>query len=464
MKRSHPVVQFALLAGPLLSMLDSSIVNVAVAPIARELRAPLTTVQWAVSGYLLALGAGLAATAFLARRYGTIPVYAGSILLFTVASALCAAAPDAYALAGARVLQGLVAAPLVPLAMSMLLGTSGNARNMSPVAGIMLFLGPALGPTIGGALIGAWGWRSIFLVNVPIGLLAALATRRVPAAMAPGPTDGARFDLPGMVLLAGGLTGLLYGASQGAVSGWAGTGTLAALAGGGALMACYGLWARRREQPALDLSLLRQAVPALSMALCAVASIAGWAAVFLLPVFLQTVQGRSALDAGLVMAPQGVVTGVSTILGVYVLGRFFTVRTTVAAGFAVLAVASLGLLLINASTPLWATGLILACRAADIGVIINPLLQVMTAHLKPDELSDANTLFNAIQRVAASFGIGLVASLYASTARTQGPVAALHLTGLIVVAISGAGAVAALALPATRDVTAHLRRPAAVRS
>ena len=217
MKRSAPAIQFALLAGPLLSMLDSSIVNVAVAPIARELSAPLSTVQWAVSGYLLALGTGLAVTAYLARRFGTIPVYSISIIAFTMASALCAAAPDATALAAARVVQGLVAAPLVPLAMSMLLGAGGNAKNMSPVAGIMLFLGPALGPTIGGALIGAWGWRSIFLVNVPIGLLAALATRRVPAGMAPGRSADARFDLPGMVLLAAGLTGLLYGASQGAV-------------------------------------------------------------------------------------------------------------------------------------------------------------------------------------------------------------------------------------------------------
>jgi MFS family permease len=86
-------VQYALLAGPLLSMLDSSIVNVAVEPIARELRASLTVVQWTVSGYLLALGAGLAGTAFLARRFGTLPVYRASVIAFTVASALCALAP-----------------------------------------------------------------------------------------------------------------------------------------------------------------------------------------------------------------------------------------------------------------------------------------------------------------------------------------------------------------------------------
>src|SRR5579863_5701594 len=160
--RLGPLVQYALLAGPLLSMLDSSIVNVAVEPIARELHAGLTTVQWTVSGYLLALGAGLAGTAYLARRFGTLPVYRASVAAFTLASALCALAPDVTLLVAARVLQGLVAAPLVPLAMSMLLGGQG-ARSISPLAGVMLFLGPALGPTVGGVLIGAAGWRSIFL-------------------------------------------------------------------------------------------------------------------------------------------------------------------------------------------------------------------------------------------------------------------------------------------------------------
>ena len=111
--RAGPLVQYALLAGPLLSMLDSSIVNVAVEPIARELRASLTVVQWTVSGYLLALGAVLAGTAFLARRFGTLPAYRASVIAFTAASALCAFAPDAGVLVGARVVQGLVAAPLL---------------------------------------------------------------------------------------------------------------------------------------------------------------------------------------------------------------------------------------------------------------------------------------------------------------------------------------------------------------
>ena len=447
--RLGPLVQYALLAGPLLSMLDSSIVNVAVEPIARELHAGLTTVQWTVSGYLLALGAGLAGTAYLARRFGALTVYQVSVIAFTVASALCALAPDAAVLVAARALQGLVAAPLVPLAMSMLLGrATGAARSISPAAGIMLFLGPALGPTVGGALIGAAGWRAIFLINVPLGALAALAVRFVPPALAPGRTPGARFDLPGLILLAAGLIGLLFGASQGAASGWTSAVTLIPLAAGAALLAGYTRWALRRDQPALDLALAHHPVPALSMALSALASVVTWAAVFLLPVFVQSVQGRSALAAGLTLLPQGLITGLSTALAPRLLTRL-TIRLTVLAGFAILAVASLALFLVTATTPLWLIALVLAVRSVSIGLVINPLLQALTEPLRPDQLNDANTLFNTCQRIAGSFGIGLLAALYATQSRTHGPVPALHLTGLILAATAATGALSALALPAT---------------
>jgi len=449
--RLGPLVQYALLAGPLLSMLDSSIMSVAVEPIARELHASLTAVQWAVSGYLLALGGGLAGTAYLARRFGTLPVYRASVIAFTFASALCALAPDAGFLVAARVVQGLAAAPLVPLAMSMLLG-GGSARSISPLAGIMLFLGPALGPTVGGALIGAGGWRAIFLINVPLGAAAALAVRLVPAALAPGRTPGARFDLPGLVLLAAGLTGLLLGASQGAAYGWSTAPAWAPLTAGAGLLACYAGWAARRDQPALDLSLVRRRVPALSMGLCALASVVTWAAVFLLPVFVQSFQGRTALAAGLAMAPQGLITGLSTALAPRFLTGF-TVRATAACGFAVLAAASLGLLVIDARTPLWVIAVILACRSVSIGLVIAPLLQALTAPLRPTQLGDANTLFNTCQRVAASFGIGLVAALYTTQARLHGQVAALHLTGIVLAAACLAGLLAALALPGPRTTS-----------
>jgi EmrB/QacA subfamily drug resistance transporter len=453
--RGGAVVQYALLAGPLLSMVDSSIVNVAAEPIARALHASLGTVAWTVSGYLLGLGTGLAGTAYLARRYGTVPVYRVSLAAFTAASALCALSPGIGALIAFRAGQGLVAAPLVPLAMSMLLGPGGKARSISVAAGIMLFAAPALGPTAGGALIGAGGWRLIFAVNVPLGVFAVRAAKRIgPGAGSVRSGEKTEFDLAGLVMLAAGVTLVLLGTSQGGTGGWGAATCWAPLIAGAALLAAYGHWAARRAQPALDLSLFRQPVPALSMGLCALAAVVTWTAVFLLPVFAQTVQGRSALAAGVAMAPQGVVTGLSTALGQRGLLSRFTIRATVSAGFAVLGAASLLLLTVGAATPLWLIAVILAVRSASIGLVITPLLTALTGPLPPDRMGDASTLFNVVERIAGSLGIGLLASLYASVARSAaGPVGALHLTGIVIACVAAGGAALAALLPATRNVS-----------
>ena len=449
------VVQYALLAGPLLSMVDSSIVNVAAEPIARALDAPLTTVQWTVSGYLLGLGTGLAGTAYLARRCGTVPVYRVSLAAFTAASALCALSPGIGALIAFRAVQGLVAAPLVPLAMTMLLGKGGRARSISVAGGIMLFAAPALGPTVGGVLIGAGGWRLIFAVNVPLGVVAVWAAKRLSSGVRSVRSgEKTEFDLAGLVMLAAGVTLVLLGTSQGGTTGWGTATCLAPLLAGAALLTAYGRHAARRAQPALDLSLFRQPVPALSMGLCALAAVVTWTAVFLLPVFAQTVQGRSALAAGIAMAPQAVVTGLSTALGQRGLLTRFTIRATVGAGFAALAAASLLLLTVQAATPLWVIAVILSVRSASIGLVITPLLIALTGPLPPDRMSDASTLFNVVERIAGSFGIGLLASLYASVARSAaGPVHALHVTGIVIACVAAGGAALAALLPAVRNVS-----------
>jgi len=443
------LAQYGLLAGPLLSMLDASVVTVAIAPIARQLHAPLAEVGWAVSGYLLALGVGLAATSWLARRFGTLPVYTASLIGFTLASAGCAVAPDVRSLIAARLAQGLAGAPLVPLAMSMLIGGRGGARTVSPAAGMLLFLAPALGPTAGGALIATWGWRSIFLLNMPAGLAAVAAARRIPAERAPGRAPTAPLDAAGLVLLAAGLTGVLAGASQGGAAGWASPATLAPLTAGAVLLATYAARAARHPHPVLNLAVLGRRTPAVAMALCAAASVITFAAVFVLPIFAQAVQGHSAAATGLALLPQGVITGLGTIAGQKLLSRL-SVRTTVIAGFAILTTASLGLLAIGAQTSLLVTAAIMAGRAAAIGLVITPLLDAITGTLHPAELADANSLFNICQRIAGALGIGLIAVLYAAWSRTRGPVPALHDIGLLLTAIAALATAAATLLPGPR--------------
>lgn len=401
---------FGLMAGPFLSMVDSNIVTVAVPAIARDLQSSLAAVQWTLSAYLLAMGAALAAIPYLAKRFGTRPLYMVSIGAFTLASLACALSPAIGVLIAARVLQGAAGAPLVPLAMSMLMGRSGASRQMSPVAGILLFMAPAAGPTIGGLLIPAFGWPSIFLVNLPFGLLGILGSLRIDARLAPPRQRGVGFDPIGLVLLSAGVTFTLYGASQGPSHGWFSPQVWPFWLTGIVLVAAYIWWAVRREHPAINLKLLGEFQPALAVGLSVITSAVLFAALFLVPVFMQSIQGQSPLTAGLALLPQGVVLGLATIAGNQLVGKT-SLRLVVISGMVLLAASTGGLLVLSVDTPAWLVALILAGRGLAMGFVITPLVVGTLGMVRQEEAADANTLFNVVQRIAGSFGIGLLATL-----------------------------------------------------
>jgi EmrB/QacA subfamily drug resistance transporter len=407
--RLNWIVQFGLLAGPFLSMVDSNIVNVAVPDIARGFHTGVNSVQWTVSGYLLALGAALAASAYLAKRFGSRRVYVIGLAGFTLASVLCALAPAVRPLILFRVLQGLAAAPLVPIAMSMLMGPSGAGRRIPAAAGILLFLAPAMGPTLGGFLIAGFGWPAIFLINLPFGLAGIAGALQIDDRTAPPPDPNARFDPVGLVLLGLGLTLTLYGISEGPQEGWWSVQVLPFWSVGAALIVLYVLWAVRQPHPALDLKLLKDGQAALAVSLSVIGSVILFSLLFFIPVFMQQLQGVSALDAGLVLVPQGGVMGLGTLVGnrMIAMGR---VRSSAGAGMAILVVSTGALLLLDASTPGWLIALILSGRGLALGLIIQPLLMTMMGRLPAGELPDANTLFNVGQRLGASFGIAILAT------------------------------------------------------
>jgi EmrB/QacA subfamily drug resistance transporter len=451
-RRLSPLALYVLLSGSLLSMIDGGVVNVAVPDIGRELHAPLSTVQWTVSGYLLALAASLPATSYLAKRFGTIRGYGASLAAFTAASLACACAGTATELIAFRAVQGVAAAPLVPLSMNLLFGQAGAGSRRFPVAaGIALFLGPALGPSAGGLLITVWSWPAIFLVNLPVG---AVALAALPRLRRSGFTDradpGAPLDLPGLALLSAGLVLAIYGASQGPVHGWW---TLRAgpyWATGAAALAGYWLWARGRPHPAVDLHLLRRPQSALALWLCTLASLAMFSVLFLLPVLVQNIQRHTPLESGLVLLPQGIVMGASTRLGGWVGDRGWR-RAGILAGLAAVA-GTTGLLLVaTAQTPPWLLSIIMAGRGLGIGLVIQPLLAPMLAGLPAGRLADANTLFNAGQRLGGSIGVSLLATLYGQRAAAGPPgattaLAAFHDTIAVVVGVALLGLVCALLL------------------
>jgi EmrB/QacA subfamily drug resistance transporter len=448
--RLPPLVLLALLAGPLLSMVDGNVVNVAVPDIVRELHTTLTSVQWVVSGYLLALAATLPATSWLAKRFGTTRVYAVSLAAFTITSLACSLAVNVPELIAFRVVQGMAAAPLVPLAMNLIFG-SGTDRDRFPVsAGLVLFLGPALGPTVGGLLVTAWRWPLIFLVNVPIGVVALAALPRLRRHGITSTADRtARFDPLGLALLSAGLTLALYGTSQGPAHGWLSVRSLPYWLAGLVLVAGYTGWALRRPHPAVDLRLLRRGQSALAVWLCVLTSVALFSVLFLLPILVQDLQRHGALASGLVLLPQGIVMGLSTRLG----GS----RVGILLGLAAIVATTALLLLVTVDTPPWITALILAGRGLGLGLVIQPLLTGLVEGLPPAELADANTLFNVGQRLGGSVGVSLLATYFSLRAAARGSaLAAFHDTIAIAVGVAVVALLFALLLRRPRPATSPI--------
>lgn len=408
--------QFGLIAGPFLSMVDSNVVNVALPVMLTDFRTTLSAVQWVLSAYLLASGASLVASPYLSKRFGPGRVYLLSLLGFTLASGLCAASPSLGSLILARVLQGALGAVMVPLAMDMLLGKGGSSRQISPAFGVILFLAPALGPTLGGVLISIAGWPSVFLINVPLGILSAVAIGRGIGRKPSDPAPSPGFDIAGAFLLAAAVVLSLYGATEGQTIGWTSVESLPFWACGLFLLACYGWWATHKRHPAVNLKLLRSAQTVLALAVITVAATVLFAMLFLLPVFTESIQGISTVSTGLILLPQGVVTGLGSWIGDKLSRERSerSIRLTTLAGMGILTAMTGALFLIQIGTSDWVIAAILSGRGLALGLTIQPLLYATIGRLDERDVPDGNTLFNVMDRLGGSVGISLLASFFQS--------------------------------------------------
>lgn len=447
-------LQIAVIAGPMLSMIDSSVVNVAIPSISTDLHDSLSSVQWTISAYLLSLAAGQAIVAWVARRFGTLRSYLVSTVVFGIASLLCGFAPSLHLLVAARIFQGLGGAALVPLALSLLFSDKETSDGMPLSVGLVLFAAPALGPTIGGLLIRSLGWRSIFFINpiiVLIAVCAILPIRR--QALGIVGDSHAKLDAIGLILLSAGLGLLTYGAGQGQLHGWLAPLSAPYWLGGIILTGVYAWWSkhllRRRSVPILNLSLLIKPQKLLAIGLVGISSVVLYAVVFLAPVYLQTVQGYSALTAGLILLPQGVVMGLAAALGNMIIKKGKTMpqlaRLSISGGLILLTIFTLGLLILNENTPVALTAFLLCGRSLAIGLTTQPLTFMLLARLKKHEQADANTLFTTVQRLAGSFGVALLATYYANRiVATHSAVTALHQTVIIMGLLAFVGLIASL--------------------
>src|SRR2546423_6707253 len=207
-------ISLVVIVGSIMSILDTTIVNVALETLGRDLHATVSEIQWVVTGYMLSLAAVIPVTGWAARRFGAKRVYIVSLILFTAGSALCGLATSTEELVIFRVLQGVGGGMILPIGQMMMAEAAGPKRmgRVMSIRAVPVMLAPILGPTVGGLIVQNASWRWIFYVNVPIGVIAVIAALRTLPSVKPGKAD--RLDFRGLLLMSAGLGLLTYGLAE----------------------------------------------------------------------------------------------------------------------------------------------------------------------------------------------------------------------------------------------------------
>lgn len=394
--------------GSFMSLLDSTIVNIAIESLTRAFDAPLATIQWVSTGYLLALAAVIPLTGWASARFGTKRLYLVSIAVFALASLLAGLAWSAGSLIVFRVLQGIGGGMLMPAGMAMVSRQAGPDRvgRAMGVVGVPMLLGPVLGPILGGYLIDIASWRWVFLINLPIGIIGMFLGARLlthdQAAVPP------RIDWLGLILLSPGLVSVIFGLSKIDTAGLANPWMTIPLAGGLMLAAGFVRHSTRASQPLLDLKLLRGRSMAAAATTTALQALAFNSTLFLLPLYFQVAQHQSAATTGLLIAPLGVgAAAVQTIAGR--LTDRMPAGRVVLGGMIPFALGLLIMTTVAKGTPLWLTLIATLFIGLGAGFTQMPIMTAGLRTVAPAAAAHASTLLNILTRAGAAVGVAFVA-------------------------------------------------------
>ncbi|WP_420451006.1 DHA2 family efflux MFS transporter permease subunit [Ilumatobacter sp.] len=413
-------VMVVYIVGLFMTIIDGTIVNVALPTLAREFDVSSTDIEWVAVAYLLALAASIPAAGWLGDRFGTKTMFLTALVVFVVASGACGAAPSLSALVGFRILQGLGAGLITPIGSAMLFRAFPLEERSTATVGVLsvAVVAPAIGPILGGVLVDNTSWRWIFLVNLPvgaIGLVLAALWLREERDDAPG-----RLDVRGLVLSVTGVTLLIYALSTGPERGWTSAVTSLALVAGAASLVTLVVVELRLERPMLQLRLFTNRLFRIVniSASMVYAGFFGW--IFVLPLYMQTLRGLSATQSGLVQAPQAAaIFLVSNVLGKRVY-RAIGPRRLMVVGAIATAVFTGGFALADLDTPLWQIALGSFLRGASVGMVFVSIQTAVYATISNAETARATSVFNTQRQIAFATGVALAASVIAAQVSSVG--------------------------------------------
>ncbi|MGH3854008.1 MAG: DHA2 family efflux MFS transporter permease subunit [Pseudonocardiaceae bacterium] len=407
-----------LVAGMFMSVLDTSIVNVAIPTIQNDFGGTTDQVQWVVTGYTLTLGVVVPATAWLGDRFGLTRVYNLALLAFAAGSALCGLAWDLNSLVAFRIFQAIPGGILPVITLSILYRIVPRDRLGTAMGlyGLGIVVAPAIGPTLGGYLVEYVNWRLIFYINVPIGILGALAAvlvlQRIPR------VAGRRFDLLGFLTVGGGLFALLLATSEGQSWGWGSYRILMLLTYSVLSLALFVVIELQVADPLLDIHIFRYWAFTNSLLLISVLSVMLLGVVFYIPQFLQVAQGWGALDSGLTLLPQALVMAALMPIAGRVYDRIGA-RWPAVLG---LSIAAYGIYLLHTltlDTPREHVMWVLMIYGLGLGMAMMPIMTGGIAAIPVAESNIASAYNNVVRNAAGALGIAVLTAIWISQQAQQ---------------------------------------------
>ena len=407
--------------GAIMTILDATIVNVALPTLGRDFDTSIATVQWVPTIYLLGFASVIPLTGWASERFGAKRVWLASLGTFMLTSLLAGLSWSLGALIAFRVLQGIGAGMIIPLGQTILAQAAGPQRmgRVMSIVGVPLLLAPIFGPVIGGVIVEAASWRWIFFVNLPVGAVALLLAVRLLPAVPPRPHE--RLDIAGVVLLSGGIASFLYGLAETGRQGSLSRGVpLAAIVAGLALVALFARHALRTENPLIDVRLFARRGFATASATNLMLGIALFGIALLLPLYFQLIRGSSPLETGLLMIPQGLGAALAMPLAGSLTDRFGA-RRVVPAGVGLALLGTVAYTQIGATTSYWYLAAALLLVGAGLGSTITPSMAVAYQTLEREAVPRATSAISTIQRIAGSLGTALLAVVLQRAMRSELP-------------------------------------------
>jgi EmrB/QacA subfamily drug resistance transporter len=398
-----------LIAGMFMSVLDTSIVNVAIPEMQNVFGVTADDIEWIATSYTLVLGVVVPASNWLANRFGMKLVYNVSLLAFSAGSALCGVAWDLESMIAFRVVQAIPGGvlPVVTLSMLYQIVPKEKIGTAMGLYGLGIIVAPAVGPTLGGYLVEYVDWRLIFLINVPIGVLGALAAWFLLPNFTAQPSG--RFDVLGFVTIAGGLTALLLALSEGQSWGWTSYPVVILIILGVLSLVLFVVVELEVKNPLLDVRVFRTWPYTNSLLLIAVLSVGLFAALFYIPVYLQQARGLGAFEAGLVLMPQALVMAVFMPMAGRIYDRIGA-RWPAVIGLSIVAGATYLMRDLTVSTSEGEIVGLLCLRAAGMGLSMMPIMTGGIAAVTPALVGTASAFNNVAQRVSAALGLAILTS------------------------------------------------------